>query len=212
MECPQIFTPGHSTLSLDAFLSALQANVVSVVADVRSAPYSRFNPAFNRDPLSRELKARGMRYVFLGKELGGRPADPTCYENGRASYSRMAQTDVFREGLDRVIQGSRSHRIALMCSEGEPLNCHRTLLIGCFRHQVLLRRYRHWDDSGSCRPVRVGEHQHVARRRNRSPRGREDVPDGQPPRGESRLHRWSPGLASELQRSMRSDEVVVAAQ
>ena len=129
MECPQIFTTGHSTLSLDAFLSALQANVVSVVADVRSAPYSRFNPAFNRDPLSRELKARGMRYVFLGKELGGRPADPTCYENGRASYSRMAQTDVFRAGLDRVIQGSRSHRIALMCSEGEPLNCHRTLLI-----------------------------------------------------------------------------------
>ena len=65
-------------------------------------------------------------------------------------------------------------------------------IIRCFRHQVLLRRDRHWDDSGSCRPVRVGEHQHVARRRNRSPRGREDVPDGQPPRGESRLHRWSP--------------------
>ena len=83
---------------------------------------------------------------------------------------------------------------------------------GCFCHQVLLRRYRHWDDSGSCRPVRVGEHQRVALRRDRSLRGREDVPDGQPPRGESSLHRWRPGLASELQRSMRSDEVVVAAQ
>ena len=70
-----------------------------------------------------------MHYVFLGKELGGRPADPACYENGRASYSRMAQTDVFKAGLDRVIEGSVSHRIALMCSEGQPLNCHRTLLI-----------------------------------------------------------------------------------
>ena len=129
MECHQILTIGHSTLSLDAFLSALPANGVSAVADVRSAPYSRFNPAFNRDPLSRELKARGIRYVFLGKELGGRPADPACYENSRASYSRMAQTDVFKAGLSRVIQGSMSHRIALMYSEGEPLNCHRTLLI-----------------------------------------------------------------------------------
>ena len=129
MECHQIFTIGHSTLSLDAFLSALRANGVSAVADVRSAPYSRFNPAFNRDPLKRELKASGMRYVFLGKELGGRPEDPACYENGRASYTRMAQTELFMAGLDRVIQGSASHRIALMCAEGDPLNCHRTLLI-----------------------------------------------------------------------------------
>jgi len=129
MNCHQIFTIGHSTLSLDAFLSALRANGVSAVADVRSAPYSRFNPAFNRDSLKRELKAHAMHYVFLGKELGGRPADPACYENGRASYSRMAQTDMFKAGLYRVIQGSMSHRIALMCSEGEPLNCHRTLLI-----------------------------------------------------------------------------------
>ena len=68
MECHQILTIGHSMLSLDAFLSALRANGVSVVADVRSAPYSRFNPAFNRDPLSRELKARGMRYVFRSDE------------------------------------------------------------------------------------------------------------------------------------------------
>jgi uncharacterized protein (DUF488 family) len=129
MDCHPIFTIGHSTLSLDVFLAALRANGVSAIADVRSAPYSRFNPAFNRDSLRRELKAHAMHYVFLGKELGGRPADPACYENGRASYSRMAQTDVFKAALDRVIQGSVSHRIALMCSEGQPLNCHRTLLI-----------------------------------------------------------------------------------
>jgi uncharacterized protein (DUF488 family) len=102
---------------------------VNAVADVRSAPFSRFNPSFNRECLQRELNARGIHYVFLGKELGGRPADPTCYENGRASYTRMAQTSIFVAGLERVIQGSVSHRIALMCSEGDPLNCHRTLLI-----------------------------------------------------------------------------------
>src|SRR5262245_18069055 len=113
MELHQIYTIGHSTLSLRAFLSALKANGVSAVADVRSVPYSRVNPAFNRDPLKRELNACGLRYVFLGKELGGRPTDPSCYENGRASYSKMAETEVFRAGLDRVIQGSLSYRIAL---------------------------------------------------------------------------------------------------
>ncbi len=129
MEFQQIFTIGHSTLSVGAFVSALTANSVTAVADVRSAPYSRFNPAFNRELLQSDLNAHGVHYVFLGKELGGRPADQACYENGRASYSKMAQTDEFRAGLKRVIQGSMSHRIALMCSEGEPLNCHRTLLV-----------------------------------------------------------------------------------
>ena len=129
MESHQIFTIGHSTLSFDTFVSALAAYGVNVVADVRSAPFSRFNPAFNRDLLKRELKSRGVEYLFVGKELGGRPADSACYENGRASYARMAQTDLFLSGLDRVIQGSKVHRIALMCSEAEPLNCHRTLLI-----------------------------------------------------------------------------------
>jgi len=129
MEHQQIFTIGHSTLSVDAFLSTLRANGVTAVADVRSAPYSRFNPSFNREPLKSELNAHGIHYVFLGKLLGGRPADRACYENGRASYAKMAETDEFKAGLHRVIEGSASYRIALMCSEGDPLNCHRTLLV-----------------------------------------------------------------------------------
>jgi uncharacterized protein (DUF488 family) len=129
MESQQIFTIGHSTLSVSAFQAALKANGVTAVADVRSAPYSRFNSAFNRESLKRELRAQGTHYVFLGKELGGRPANPACYEDGRASYIKMAQTDQFKVGLERVIHGSALHRLALMCSEGEPLQCHRTLLI-----------------------------------------------------------------------------------
>jgi uncharacterized protein (DUF488 family) len=125
----QILTVGHSTLSVDAFLNLLRANGVTAVADVRSAPYSRFNPVFNREGLKEKLREQGIEYVFLGKELGGRPEDPSCYEDGRADYSRMAQTDEFNEGIRRVSDGSHKYRIALMCSEGDPLNCHRTLLL-----------------------------------------------------------------------------------
>jgi len=129
MASHQIFTIGHSTHSLDSFLAVLKAHEVSTVGDVRSAPYSRFNPVFNREPLKQELKDRGIYYVFLGKELGGRPSDPACYERGRADYVKMAATDLFRTGLQRVLEGSVSHRIALMCSEADPLDCHRTLLV-----------------------------------------------------------------------------------
>lgn len=85
---------------------------------------------FNRESVKAELKAGGVHYVFMGKELGGRPSDPLCYEAGRASYSKMAQTDLFQAGVQRIVDGSARHRIALMCSEADPLNCHRALLIG----------------------------------------------------------------------------------
>jgi uncharacterized protein (DUF488 family) len=114
---------------VDGFILVLETHRVTAVADVRSAPYSRFNPGFNREGLKRELKKHGISYVFLGRELGGRPTDPASYEDGRASYSRMAQSEPFKEGLERVISGSAKHRIALMCSEGDPLNCHRMLLV-----------------------------------------------------------------------------------
>lgn len=129
MASHQIFTIGHSTHSLDSFLALLRAHEVSTVVDVRSSPYSRFNPVFNREPLKQELKAQGMYYVFLGKELGGRPSDPACYESGRANYVKMAATDLFRTGLQRVVEGSVSQGIVLMCSEADPLECHRTLLV-----------------------------------------------------------------------------------
>jgi uncharacterized protein (DUF488 family) len=129
MAVSQIFTIGHSTLSAKRFIEALAANDVTAVADVRSAPYSRFNPAFNRELLKEELQKHGIVYVFLGKELGGRPSDPACYENGRVSYTKMATTEEFKTGIDRILRGSEAHRIALMCSEGDALTCHRALLV-----------------------------------------------------------------------------------
>ena len=97
--------------------------------DVRSTPYSRFNPQFNRESLARNLTACGIEYVFFGVELGGRSDDPSCYENGRIRYDRVAATPSFRQGLDRVVQDTAARPVALMCAEKEPLNCHRTLLV-----------------------------------------------------------------------------------
>jgi uncharacterized protein (DUF488 family) len=124
-----IFTIGHSTHSLAAFVALLQAHGVSMLGDVRSAPFSRFNPQFNKTDLETGLKRHGIGYMFLGRELGARSNDPSCYENGRVRYERLARTDAFRQGIERVMCALQEHRLALMCAEKEPLDCHRTLLV-----------------------------------------------------------------------------------
>ncbi len=130
MEATEVLTIGHSTLLYERFSELLrQANVTAIV-DVRSAPYSRQFPQFNRESLSNELRTDGIAYVFLGKELGGRPSKPEFYCDGVADYERMSRTAEFGKGLDRVIEGAKKYRIALMCSERDPLDCHRCLLVG----------------------------------------------------------------------------------
>ena len=107
----------------------LSQHDIDAVADVRSAPYSRFCPQFNRDVLTATLTASNIRYSYLGRELGGRSDDPACYEGGQIQYDLVARTGVFREGLARVVGGAARYRIAIMCAEKEPLDCHRTLLV-----------------------------------------------------------------------------------
>ena len=124
-----VFTVGHSTHPIEAFLALLTQHGVTALADVRSTPYSRTNPQFNQETLERHLKEHGIKYVFLGAELGARSNDLTCYEHGRVQYARLARTDLFRAGIDRVIRGTNEYRIALMCAEKEPLDCHRTILV-----------------------------------------------------------------------------------
>ena len=125
----QVLTIGHSTHSIDVLLRNLQQHSVTAVADVRSAPYSRFNPQFNRDALERNLKDHRIKYVFLGRELGARSDDSSCYEGGKVQYRRLARTEEFRTGIERLISGAMDYRIALLCAEKEPLECHRTILV-----------------------------------------------------------------------------------
>ncbi len=124
-----VYTIGHSKQTLAEFVALLKKHGVTALADVRSTPYSRFNPQFNKDALERDLKPHGIKYVFLGRELGARSDDPVCYSGGRVQYGRLAQTALFRSGIERVERGAAEHRIALMCAEKEPLDCHRTLLV-----------------------------------------------------------------------------------
>src|SRR5262249_13683729 len=99
-------------------------------ADVRSTPYSRFNPQFRREKLQASLAEAGIQYVFLGAELGARSSDPACYDaDGRVSYAKLARTELFRSGIQRLITGSAQYRIAIRCAEREPLECHRTILV-----------------------------------------------------------------------------------
>jgi len=130
VEATEVLTIGHSTLPYERFLSLLRGARVTAIADVRSAPYSRQFPHFSRDELSKELRSDGISYVFLGKELGGRPSEDKFYCEGIADYEKMSQAPEFNKGLDRVIEGAKKHRIALMCSERDPLDCHRCLLVG----------------------------------------------------------------------------------
>ena len=125
-----VLTIGHSNHSMDALLALLKQHGVTAVADVRSAPYSRYTPQFNHDALRDALEAFGIEYVYLGGELGGRPADRSCYdEEGRVLYERVAETDAFDDGIRVVVHQADEGRVALMCTEKDPLDCHRTLLV-----------------------------------------------------------------------------------
>jgi uncharacterized protein (DUF488 family) len=125
----EVFTIGHSTHPWERFVALLRGADVTAVADVRTSPYSRHYPHFNRDDLREKLLADGISYVFLGKELGGRPHEQKFFCDGVADYEKMARTPEFNTGLDRVIEGAKKYRIALMCSERDPLDCHRCLLV-----------------------------------------------------------------------------------
>jgi uncharacterized protein (DUF488 family) len=125
----QILTIGHSTYPIERFVELLRRNGVTAVADVRSSPFSRYNPQFNKEALQVALKDEGIAYIFMGRELGGRSPDKGCYVDGRIQYDRVARTAFFQEGIERVRKGAGEYRIALMCAEKEPLDCHRTLLV-----------------------------------------------------------------------------------
>jgi uncharacterized protein (DUF488 family) len=127
---PVLWTIGHSNHTLDHFLDLLRTHAIEVVADVRSTPFSRRHPHFNRERLKAALANVGIDYIFLGAELGARSPDRACYDaEGRVVYERLARTDAFKAGIDRVTAEAETRRVTLMCAEKDPLSCHRTILV-----------------------------------------------------------------------------------
>jgi uncharacterized protein (DUF488 family) len=128
---PPIWTVGHSNHPFQTLLDLLGASQIEVLVDVRSAPYSRHAPQFNRETLGAAIEEAGLRYLYLGDALGGRPRRPEHYDaEGHALYFKMAEQPDFREAIARLLRGARSHRIALLCAEADPSECHRRLLVG----------------------------------------------------------------------------------
>lgn len=144
----EILTIGHSSHDSAYFLALLQRHDVTALADVRSHPYSRHNPQFCKRPLEDALRKAGIAYVFLGRELGARSRNPDCYVDGRVQYARLARQPLFREGLDRILNGSKQYRIAVACAEKDPAQCHRAVLV-CRELRALVERIDHIHADGS---------------------------------------------------------------
>jgi len=127
---PALWSIGHSTHPIEVFLELLRGHSIESVADVRTTPFSRFNPQFNRHALERDLRASGIRYLFLGEELDGRPDADRFYDHGgHVLYGRMAKSRRFESGLNRLVERAEHSRVAVLCSEENPAGCHRFLLV-----------------------------------------------------------------------------------
>ena len=124
-----VCTIGHSNHPFEKFLELLRAHGVTEVADVRSHPVSRFAPQFGAKRLSAALEAAGIAYSFVGQELGARSNDPACVVDGRVDYERLARTPRFAQGLERVAASAQRGRVALLCAERDPFDCHRAILV-----------------------------------------------------------------------------------
>jgi uncharacterized protein (DUF488 family) len=124
-----LFSIGHSNLAAERFTAMLRAAGADTVADVRSVPASRFCPWFSAKNLAPLLAKDGMAYLGFGGALGGRPRDASLYCDGIADYEAMARLAGFKAGLEWLMAEAGRHRLCLMCSERDPLDCHRCLLV-----------------------------------------------------------------------------------
>lgn len=126
-----IYTVGHSNIPVSQFINLLQTFKIEVVVDVRSRPFSKYASQFNGDQIRRSLIDNNMLYVYMGNLVGGKPEAEEFYDcNGYVMYDRLAESPLFQTGISRLIEGCALYRVALMCSEEDPTNCHRRLLIG----------------------------------------------------------------------------------
>ncbi len=136
----RLYTIGHSNLPVAQFTSLLHQHAIEALVDVRTSPYSRYNPQFNREALAQSLAEQGIAYVFAGDELGGRPSDATCYKHGKlpepdadylheVDYRAVMARPWFAKGIARLLAQCAQGTTVIMCSEARPEECHRHHLI-----------------------------------------------------------------------------------
>lgn len=127
-----IYSIGHGNRKPEVFLELLRELDIEYLIDVRSKPYSKINIQFGQNEIKFFLKRHGITYVFMGETLGGRPDDATCYDgDGTVNYDSIRKKDFFKDGIKRLKTAhAKNIRIALMCSESKPCDCHRSKLIG----------------------------------------------------------------------------------
>src|SRR5690348_7267194 len=127
MERVPIYTIGYGNRSMQAFIDLLLRYRIEYVIDVRSQPYSRYNPEFSKKALEQHLQQQGIHYLFMGDTLGGRPADESCYIDGRVDYSRVRTKTFYLQGIQRLRTAwEKQLRVALLCAEIKPQECHRS--------------------------------------------------------------------------------------
>jgi len=129
-----LYTIGHSTYTIEQFLNLLYQHGITALADVRSSPYSKYAQQFNKELLKKSLEAVGIKYVFLGKELGARSENKKCYKNGKIQFELLAQDLLFIQGIARLKKGLEQYRLTIMCAEKDPLDCHRAILVSRIIH------------------------------------------------------------------------------
>lgn len=125
-----LFTIGHSNLDLARFIANLVAHNIAAVLDVRSSPFSRRFPHFNRTHLEASLRESQIAYRFLGDELGARRTESEAYEGAKAAYELIRKLPAFRRGLSEIVREASARRVALLCAEQDPITCHRMILLG----------------------------------------------------------------------------------
>lgn len=128
-----VYTVGHSDYRIDSFLGIISEywGDRTYLVDVRSVPFSSNAPQFNADFLKNALRAVGIHYVHMGKELGARRDELEAYNSdNQVDFIKTARLDLFQQGIQRIKKGlSLSCNIILMCAEKSPLECHRFALV-----------------------------------------------------------------------------------
>lgn len=152
MKLATLYSIGHGNRTSAEFLNLLKRFDIKYLIDVRSKPYSKFNPHFNQQDLKQLLEHHGIRYVFMGDSLGGRPEDLSCYtRDGKVDYEIVKTKDFFLKGIDRLrVAYAQGAQVVIMCSESKPLACHRTKLIGRVLQQENMQLV-HIDEKGKVR-------------------------------------------------------------